>query len=358
MKRLLSWAAMGLLVSGSVGAWEARAQTGNPTAPQPGGANTPSTVGAPGRTQQPRGAGTTVRARAPGTTVRARGTSPTVPAGTAAGATRLGTPIVDPSTTGAGINDGSSARSFGANAGTFDRGPTTGTMPGSAFPGRANFSRGSTSATFRPAGPIVGGPNNAWQFNSQGNATLDVPQIGNRGVTGAFQDDFGAVITGPLGPGAPFIRLAPQTFVAPASPAAPISPSPDVTPARPIPADAQASGRTGTATGVPAAPQEPAVEPQDVATATAFPSRNPTANGSANMTSSASTLRRGTAQAVEIPAGGGAPRTTGFRGAGETPQNGGPTFVYPGYTLWQGYYWYHSPSAGWHYWDGSRWTRF
>lgn len=310
-------------------------------------------------TQQPRSAGTTVRARAPGTTIRARGTSPTVPAGTAAGATRLGAPISDPSLSGAGVNNGSSARgSFGGNAGMFDRGPTTGTMPGSALPGRANFSRGSTSATFRPAGPIVGGPNNAWQFNSQGNATLDGPQIGNRGVTGAFQDDFGAVITGPLGPGAPFIRLAPQTFVAPASPVAPILPSPDMAPALPIPADAQASGRTGTATGVPAAPQEPAVEPQGVATATAFPTRNQIAAENATTTSSASTFRRGTADFVEIPAGGGAPRKTGFRGVGERAQNGGLAYVYPGYTLWQGYYWYHSPAAGWHYWDGSRWTLF
>jgi len=64
------------------------------------------------------------------------------------------------------------------------------------------------------------------------------------------------------------------------------------------------------------------------------------------------TLRSSPADSVEIPSGGGSPRRTGFRG---TTQSGDAT---SGYTLWQGYYWYHNPTAGWHYWDGSRWTRF
>jgi hypothetical protein len=46
-----------------------------------------------------------------------------------------------------------------------------------------------------------------------------------------------------------------------------------------------------------------------------------------------------------------APRTT-------LPRTDRTTTVFPGYTVWQGYYWYNSPTAGWQYWDGSRWLSF
>jgi hypothetical protein len=95
------------------------------------------------------------------------------------------------------------------------------------------------------------------------------------------------------------------------------------------------------------------------ATATAFPVRRPADARTTVTQPRDGTSGDGAADFVEVQAGGGTPVTANFRGSTETAtQRPARTSVYPGYTVWQGYYWYHSPASGWHYWDGGRWTRF
>jgi hypothetical protein len=246
----------------------------------------------------------------------------------------------------------------GATINQFNQGDVGGGFaPSSAIPGRPNFSGGSTSATLRPVSPLRGGPN-------PGNpgfipdAVMDARLFGDSAPANVPFNNFRLPIRVPVGGAVPNFSVAPQTPVAPLnadellpSQAAPLT-------ELPLPAGAQSSATADVAPNVEATTVAPVFEPQGIATATAYPERE-RARAEAAATAQRTTSRASRADAVEIPAGGGDPRRTGYRGASEATANASNgTSVYPGYTLWQGYYWYHSPTAGWHYWDGRRWTRF
>ena len=353
MKRLQIWTALIMMIGGSFGSCEAWAQTGNPTALPPGAPNTPTAPRAPATSQPAGRPGTTISPSRPRTTTRAAPPE---------AAMRLGQ----------GFDAGFSNPRFGDRFSTpsgFSGAPATlnqfnqggnigGFTPGTALRGRPNFSGGSTSATLRPASPMRGGPN-------PGNpgfipdAVMDGRLLGDSVPANVPFNNFRLPIRVPVGAAAPNFTVTPQISSDPSALAAPVTPQTATVPALPVPGGAPTSAAADVAPNVQATAVEPLLEPQGVATATAFPVRE-RASGEATATASRrSTFRSGQADFVEIPSGGGGPRTTGFRGAREqTGDASAVTSVYPGYTLWQGYYWYHSPAGGWHYWDGSRWTRF
>ena len=365
MKRPLTWAAGMIIGFGSLGSYGAYAQTGNATAPPPGGANTTAPAGSPGTTQPARSAGTTQPARSPLTTQPASGTGTT-------SATRGTAPPAAAAQIGQGFDAGpnlprfgdrfSTPQGFGGNPGVFNRAPTTGTdtaIPGSALRGGPNFSRGSTSATLRPAGPIAGGPNAGDGAFNQDNAQLDVPLTGNPQIDGVV-NGFRRPLNTARVSGVPATSVVPQVPVVPAPSVTPVAPEATVAPALPLPVESPDNVRTGVDAGSQATAVEPLVEPQEVATATAFPTREPTVTDRGSVAaSSRTTFRTSQSDVVEVPTGGGGPRTTAFRGnVSEPARRGEVRFVEPGYVLWQGYYWHHNPTWGWHYWDGRRWIRF
>jgi hypothetical protein len=364
MKHPLTWAAGMIIGFGLLGSYGAYAQTGNATALPPGGANTTAPARSSGTTQPARSAGTTQPARSPSTTQPASGTGTTT-------ATRGTAPPAAAAQIGQGFDAGpnlprfgdrfSTPQGFGGNSGVFNRAPATGAgtpIPGSPLPGGPNFSRGSTSATLRPAGPIAGGPNAGDGAFNQDNAQLNVPLTGNPQID-AVVNGFRRPFSTPRVSGVPAISVVPQVPV-PAPPVTPATPQATIAPALPLAVEAQGSVRTGIDAGTQETVVEPLVEPQEVATATAFPTRERMSRERGSVAaSSRTTFRTAPSDVVEVPTGRGLPRTTAFRGnMGEPARRGDVRFVEPVYVLWQGYYWYHSPTSGWRYWDGSRWIRF
>jgi hypothetical protein len=365
MPRSIFWAAAGLLISISVieEAWAQ--QSGNPTAVPPGGANAPGSAGA---------AGTPQAAGPAGTTRAAGGTTPTGRTQAATPATRLGAAgVAQPprartdsgvifggqgtaNTSGIGGNrfgGGTTQMMFERNQGLFDRAATGGGNPATSIPGRANMSGGSTSRTLRPGSGITGDPNDT----SMGPGSVP---LAPRAV---FRNDLllgvGSALNAPLAPIAPIVPLAPQAQNARTAAIAPVAPTARVVPVIVMPTEAQASGRSGVAVSVPATPREGVIPQEGTATATAYPTRNPTATGDATVTASPPAGTVTVESEMGQTPNGAAPPTTTYRGTpGATAQRSGLTFSYPGYTQWQGYYWFHSRAAGWHYWDGLRWVQF
>jgi hypothetical protein len=244
----------------------------------------------------------------------------------------------------------------------FNRGPTSGSAsgrtPGSAIRGPANFSGGTTSTTLQPGGQIRGAANDrANRDLATGNQALDPRLAGDAALIDAATA--GATFNVPLAPVVPVLPLAPQTFVAPTAPVAPVIQTAPVSPVIVSVGQSEASGRTGIERSIPVTPREPPVEQQGTATATAFPVRNPSATGDATVTGSpAGATTTAAPDFTEVPTDG-QPAVTTYRGnIGATGQRSGLTHAFPGYTRWQGYYWYRSPAAGWHYWDGLRWVQF
>jgi hypothetical protein len=230
-------------------------------------------------------------------------------------------------------------------------GANGGFAPSSAIPGRPNFSGGSTGATLRPVSPIRGGPN-------PGNpgfipdAVMDARLFGDSSVRDGALNNFRLPIRAPVGGTVPNFSVTPQAPVAPSTLVVPVTPQTDAVSELPLPADAQSSANADIRPNVEATAVEPVFEPQGVATATAFPVRERARAEATATAPQRTTLRSAPTDSAEIPSGGGGPRRTGFRGNTQSAD------AASGYTLWQGYYWYHNPTAGWHYWDGSRWTRF
>jgi len=364
MKTYLFWTSIGILLGGLLGSCSAWAQTsapgtlqpsiGTPTAAPPGGANT-GTIGAP----RPAGrAGTSFPAGTAGTTRPAGTAGTTSPAGTAGTSRPAARLRTDPTINIFG------RQVFGGNPAMLDVGPSTGETvvrsPASLPPGRPNFNRGSTSASFRPAGPIAGGPNtpeNARAF-ATGDAAAAAPLAGNRALTESAAAGIWAAINAPVIGQSPVIGQA-----LPLDSATPVAPDFEFVPPNdplrivlPLTANADVA-RTPTP-GVEGAEAQAAADNDEVAVATAFPAPDASsATTPTQPTVTAPTNRA--ADAVEVPTGGATPFTANFRGpissAAERPAQAA---VYPGYTIWQGYYWYHSPISGWHYWNGARWTPF
>jgi hypothetical protein len=141
-------------------------------------------------------------------------------------------------------------------------------------------------------------------------------------------------------------RQAPQVYVAPI----------------PVPVDAGATAdrssevKSFSATPVPAQLHQPRV-----ATVTVYPDQDQTVprdKDEEDVVETAST-RSTTAARSDVAEIATGRRTVGYRGRRTaTSQRNEVAYVYPGYTLWQGYYWYHSPKSGWLYWNGNRWTHF
>jgi hypothetical protein len=230
---------------------------------------------------------------------------------------------------------------FERNPGMFDRSASPGN-PASSIPGRPNQSGGSTSRTLRPGARIVGEANNT--SLGPGSVPLVAPSVPDALFLEGVRSTFGLPIT----PVVPIVPLAPQgNFDASATldPAAIQDPGALATDEVPIvvtPESARVRARAGATDPRTVTPREPPPERMDdggVATATAFPARNLTSPGDAEVIATPpSAAAAGRAQVVEIPT---------------TPQ-ARPT----AYVRWQGYWWNHNPQAGWHYWDGSRWNHF
>jgi hypothetical protein len=235
-------------------------------------------------------------------------------------------------------------------------GVTGGRSPSSALRGRPNFSGGSTSSTLRPAAPLRGGPNPG-NPGFVPDAVMDSRLFGDSSAGNGALNNFRLPIRVPIAPAVPNVGESQERPLAPSVTAAPV-PQTAAAPQLPLPAVAQSSEAAKTRASVQATAVVPMFEPQGVATATAFPARE-RALEAASAAAPRRTTFRSQADFVEIPAGGGGPHTTGYRGAMNTTTGANDVVsVFPGYTLWQGYYWYHSPRGGWHYWDGSHWTRF
>jgi hypothetical protein len=255
------------------------------------------------------------------------------------------------------------------NTGTFG-GAATGRSPATSLPGRANFSGGSTSTTLRPSGPITGGPNNTNDMFAPGTTRGDMfnqNALNQNALNQLNQFNQNALRPGgirsasgvPLAPIVPIVPFAAQASEAPTAAIVPVVPNAPIVPIIVTPGEAQTSGRSGVAASIPATPREAPIEQTGVATATAFPTRNPTATGDATVnTTPPAAANVVQSQVVPIPTGR-ASATTTYRGSpSAVGQRSGFTYTYPGYTQWQGHYWFHSPGAGWHYWDGLRWVQF
>ena len=367
MKRLIHCAATFILSTGLLAISDAGAQTGSPTAPAPGGPNVAGISGPAGTTQPAGRPGTTQAAGRPGLTQPAGG------AGTTFGTANTAVTRRDAAAAqiGQGFDAGFSRPSagdrfstpgrFGDSPGVFVPDQSSGSIrnPISALPGRPNFSGGSTSATFRPAAPIAGGANPGNQV-FRPNELFDSP-LGDitpfngpaaRGIGAALSVPRIAVPPAVVVPGA----AAPGGSVSPASPQIYVAPIP-VPVGGASTAESETEVETISATPIPAQ-----LQPNRVATATAFPDRNRLVRQDQDVVETASTrstLPTARADYVEITTGRSERRTVGYRGDRSTSaQPEGLAYVYPGYTLWQGYYWYHNPNSGWHYWNGDRWTRF
>jgi hypothetical protein len=317
----------------------ARSQTGSPTALPAGGANGPSGAAAGGVSSSSAGSSNV------GTT-------------TGFSSTTRQSSLIDPSVNRRGFDastnrvyfgDGTSARRF--YSGMADDG-TGGLAPGSAIPGRPNFSGGSTSGTLQPGGAIQGGPNTGDAFIDRNGPNVPAANSGlgpfNRfgfGING-FGVPVGNVVPGAVNTG----TVVPQsggTYVQPLI----------------VPVPVPAATQTQTAQPAVQSNSAPDTEPhidRGVATATAYPGTVSAGDTRADVVSLPPSIRRRTTPDVsEIPTGRGpVERRTGYRGVEATGEPTRAAVVYPGYTRWQGYYWYYEPSSGWHYWDGAAWQRF
>ncbi len=379
MSRLSYLVAIGVFAATMWGHFSARGQLGNPTAPPPGGANSAGTAGAAG-TAQPAG-------RA-GTASPAGGAFSAGRAGTAGTATRLGpmnrnvdpsltgrtSPLLndpsvaprgfDPSTSRTYFGDGTSAQqSFGNTAGMFDRGTagggSTGRAPGSALPGRANFSGGSTSAALVPAGPVVGGPNPA----QRGSAFPLSPFGGNIPLSAEAESNLraavGALMTpvAPIGPAPVEQQSAPAGSIPTVEPNDAAEGSGQIVPAIPFSAEIPSAQRATSPANARVAPREAPAENVPVATATAYPDQKNTTRAATTPPARPPVTGSAATQFTEVPSGGGAPQATD-NNTRPVIQNNLPAQAGVPYRVWQGYYWFNVPRTGWHYWDGARWVRF
>ncbi len=376
MKRLINCAAVLVLCSAPVAMSEARAQTGSPTALPPGGPNQAGISGPAGTTQPTGRAGTTQP------TGRAGTTQPTGRPGVTQPAGRVGTTFGGPATAvtrrdaaaaqiGQGFDAGfgrasqgdrfSTPGRTGNNPGVFVPDPSSGSIrnPVSALPGRPNFSGGTNSATFQPAAPIAGGANPGNQIFRRDGFSFDATPADITPFNGRAAIGFGSALNVPRVVVPPAV-IAPQSAAAPAGSNSPVSPQVYVAPI-PVPVGEAATAESETEVTTFSATPIPAQLQQDrVATATAFPDRTRAEDQEIVETASTRSLPPAArSHFVEIDTATSERRTASYRGDGNTTaQRDGLAHVYPGYTLWQGYYWHHSPSAGWQYWDGDRWIRF
>jgi hypothetical protein len=242
---------------------------------------------------------------------------------------------------GTGVNSvnfggGTDQMMFERNPGMFDRSASPGN-PATSLPGRPNQSGGSTSRTLRPGARMLGDANNT--SLGPGSVPLVAPTVPDA----LFLNGVGSAFGLPITPVVPITPLVPQAdFTTDAAvlqdPAASIEAAPIVV----TPQDVRIGGRARLEDRRAVVPREPPPERMNqggVATATAFPTHNLTSPGDAEeIAAPPSTSAAVRSQVAEIPT---------------TPQ-ARPT----AYVRWQGYWWNYNPQAGWHYWDGSRWSHF
>jgi hypothetical protein len=252
--------------------------------------------------------------------------------------------------TGVNVTDfsgGTTQMMFERNPGMFDRSASS-SNPATGIPGRPNQSGGSTSRTLRPGSRMLGEANDT--SLGPGSVPLVAPSVPDALFLEGMRSTFGLPIT----PIVPIVPLAPQgdfaaeTMIDPNSPQDPAAfqdptmPTGEVAPIVVTPENARVSPRNRAVDPRTVSPREPPPERMnagEVATATAYPTRNLTSPGDAEEIATppaAPATRR--AQIVEIPT---------------TPQARPSAYV-----RWQGYWWSHNPQAGWHYWDGARWSHF
>jgi hypothetical protein len=375
MQRLITFAAIGLLIGAEAASREAWAQ-GSPTSLPPGGANTPANASGAG-TSRP--AGTTGTARPPGAAGTARPAGSVSPAGTprtAQPATRLQTResfnrslttggfgtfgpgvrqppgartdsgvIFGQQGIGTGVNSvgfggGTTQMMFERNPGVFDSSASPGN-PATGLPGRPNQSGGSASRTLRPGARMLGDANDT--SLGPGSVPLVAPTVPDALFLNGMRSTFGLPIT-PIVPIVPLPAQGDFASEAAIDSAGVQSPAPaaEELPIIVTPQDARVSARAAVQDRRTVTPREPPPERMGqvgTATATAFPTRRLTSPGDAEeIARPLATSARGQSQIVEVP----------------TTPPARPT----AYVRWQGYWWSHNPQGGWHYWDGSRWSHF
>jgi hypothetical protein len=252
--------------------------------------------------------------------------------------------------TGTGVNvtdfsGGTRQMMFERNPGMFDRSASTGN-PATSIPGRPNQSGGSTSRTLRPGARMLGEANDT--SLGPGSVPLVAPSVPDALFLEGIRSTFGVPIT----PVVPIVPLAPQVGfdtaatvdaeAAQAQAAFQGQAAPDIAPIVVTPENASVRPRNRPVDPRTVTPRDPPPERMDdggVATATAFPTRNLTSPGEAEVIETPpAAAATGRAQAVEVPT---------------TPQARPSAYV-----RWQGYWWSHNPRAGWFYWDGARWNHF
>jgi hypothetical protein len=249
---------------------------------------------------------------------------------------------------------------FGNSPGVFVPNPSDGSIrnPISPLPGRPNFSGGTNSATFVPGAPIAGGANPGNQVLRPNGLQFDPLAGGITPFDGVGMNGFGAFTVPRIA--VPATGVVPQAQAGATSAGAGSQQTPQVYVAPvPVPVDTdQNVDHRNEVESVSATPVPAQLHQPQVATVTAYPTQGQTAPRDEDIVESASTRSTAVARSdvAEIATGR---RTAGYRGqSNAAARRDKAAYVYPGYTLWQGYYWYHNPASGWLYWDGNRWTRF